>query len=130
MSDARRNRPEDERDVDLARWLERVREGYAPPEATPAQRAAFDARLRERLEGPRKARWLPISIGAGLAAAAVAALLVLRTPTAPAPEPVAAATDDWADAVLLDDGSGYGEGGDAEDALPPQYAAIASAWFE
>jgi hypothetical protein len=42
-----------------------------------------------------------------------------------------AASDDWADAVLLDDGSRYGVDGDeAEDTLPPQYAAIASAWLE
>jgi hypothetical protein len=129
MSDARRDGPED--DGDLARWLARVREGFAPPDTTPAQRAAFDARLRERLETPpRAARWLPVSIGAGLAAAAVAALLVLRTPAVPTPERAVAATDDWADEVLLDDGSGYGEGDDAEDALPPQYAAIASAWLE
>jgi hypothetical protein len=95
MSEPRREASEHDRE--LARWLERVREGYAPPDPTPAQRAAFDVRLRERLERPpRVARWLPVSM----------------------------------DAVLLDDGSAYGEGDDAEDALPPAYAAIASAWLE
>jgi hypothetical protein len=129
MSEPRREASENDRE--LARWLDRVREGYAPPEPTPAQRAAFDARLRARLERPpRAARWLPVSIGAGLAAAAVAALLVLRTPAVRTPAAPVTASDDWADAVLLDDGSAYGEGGDAEDALPPAYAAIASAWLE
>jgi hypothetical protein len=125
MSDAGRNEP----GHDDERWLARVRKSYAPPEPTPARRAAFDARLRERVEAPRRGPpWLPISIGAGLAAAAVAALLVLRAPVSTSPVPVAS-SDDWAGELLLDDGSAYGEDAE-EDALPPQYAAIASAWLE
>ncbi|HVH06154.1 MAG TPA: hypothetical protein VNE71_09175 [Myxococcota bacterium] len=115
---------------DLERWLERVRDGYAPPPVTPAQRAAFDARLRERIESPRRGLpWLPLSVGAGLATAALAALLVRRAPVATAPAGVAAADDEWAGEILLEDGSAYGDD-DPEDALPPQYAAIASAWLE
>ena len=124
MSDAGNDGP------DLERWLERMRDGYAPPPATPAQRAAFDARLRERVDAPRRGLpWLPLSVGAGLAAAALAALLVLRAPVATAPAGVAAADDEWAGEILLEDGSAYGDD-DPEDALPPQYAAIASAWLE
>lgn len=124
MSDAGNDGP------DLERWLERVRDGYAPPPVTPAQRAAFDARLRERVDAPRRGLpWLPLSVGAGLAAAALAALLVLRAPVATVPAGIAAADDEWAGEILLEDGSAYGDD-DPEDALPPQYAAIASAWLE
>jgi ferric-dicitrate binding protein FerR (iron transport regulator) len=130
MSGAGPDRPEE--DADLVRWIDRVREGYAPPPASPAQRAAFDARLRERLAAPpRRTAWLPLSVGAGLATAALtAALAFWPEPGARAPERVAAAQDDWAGDLLLEDGSAYGDAEEPEDALPPQYAAIASVWLE
>jgi hypothetical protein len=128
MSERGPDRPE--RDGD-ERWLARVREAYAPPPASAAERAAFDARLRERLEAPRRAPWLPLSVGAGLATAALAALLALWPEAAVrAPDRTVAAADDWSGELLLDDGSAYGDADDSEDALPPQYAAIAGVWLE
>jgi hypothetical protein len=118
-----------EAEGDDAPWLARVREAYAPPPPTPAQRAAFDARLHDRLAGGHRAPWLPISIGAGLATAALAAVLALRPAPVETPANVASADDPWADELLLGEG-GYAAADEADDGLPPQYAAIASVWLE
>jgi hypothetical protein len=123
----------DRRDADGGdeRWLARVRGAYAPPTPTPAERAAFDARLHDRLAGRRRGSpWLPIALGAGLATAALAAFLALRAAPADPPADVASGGDAWADELLLGEESGYGETQEGDEALPPQYAAIASVWLE
>jgi hypothetical protein len=144
----------DERDrltPDDARFVEQLRTRYAPPELTPVQRAAFDARLRERLEPRWRGAWLP-----GLAAASLAALAVWFLPAAPdrpsepvtvariepapttvpvaAREEAARVTRSTRDAswepVLFD----YGDTSDATQGvqaeLPPELAAIDGLFFD
>lgn len=107
------------------RLLARLREEYAPEPQTPAQRAAFDAALRTRIERRAGRLWLPAGLAAGTAAALLA--LVLAGPAREPAESSSSAGADLAGDLLLADAGSYGEGEDTEgDALPPQYAAIAS----
>ena len=74
-------------------FVERVRDAYGPPARTPVQAAAFDARLRERLE-ERSGRGR-LLVGFALAAAAAAAVVLALSVRAPVEvgDPVVAATD-------------------------------------
>ena len=119
-------------DPELIRALARH---YAPGSLSEAERAAFDARLRERLAArPRRPLLVPLASAAALGLAAWLGLAQLRAPTAvpQAPALVVAdaqeeAVDPWEYALLFED---IAPAQDAEDeALPGDYAAIASLWL-
>jgi hypothetical protein len=126
----------DELTRDDARFVEALRAHYAPEPLEGAKRAAFDARLRERVLRPRwRGVWLP-----AFAAASVAALAVWwlpRTPASEAPAAVArvvaapapAATDtDWEQALFYGDLTRPQQDEQAE--LPPEFAAIDGLFFD
>ena len=115
-----------------ARFVERVRGAYAPEPLSAAQRTAFDARLREKLERPRwRVLWLP-----AFSAAALAALVVWNglpatqseAPIASASAPSAAGTA-W-EQLLFESDLTRVQVGDDSDELPPDYAAIEIAFFD
>jgi hypothetical protein len=115
---------------DDARFLERLRSHYTRAAPSDARRAAFDARLRERLEARHRRPWVP-----ALAAAGAAAVLVWVTtdlgPSAPSPvgpERVAArtpATNAWTERLFHADLSAHAVADEDEGSeLPPDYEAI------
>jgi len=120
-------------------FVERLRTGYAPPPLDGTRRAAFSARLQERLESRRRGRaGLPIALASALAAAG-AALWLASGPdgvpgsTAPAAtrsgvglrSPAPGTPSRQGEAILaLTLGSEAGDPEDAETALPPEYTAI------
>lgn len=113
---------------DEARFVARVAKAYAPPTATPADAARFEAALASRLARrarPPLAAWL---VPAALAL--VAALLLTTRDRAGAPAPALvstpvgdAAAESEEDALL---GLVAGEVRIGSDALPEDYQAIAS----
>jgi hypothetical protein len=127
------SRNDDALDRDDARFVERLRESYAPEPLAPARRAAFDAALRERLEGGegRRAGGLP-ALGA-LAAAVLAVVFLLspgRAPDRGTPSGAPLASEAWVREVLYEDAVGYAERLRGEgDPLPPQHAAIAGVFL-
>jgi hypothetical protein len=136
MQTERDERDRDETSRDDARWLERVRALYAPEPLDAAKRAAFDARLRERLE--RRRRSLPLLPALG--AAALAAVLVWNARPAATPEaiPVAQlspaaqaspADARWERSLLLGDPTRARAAGQSKE-LPPDYRAIEYAFFD
>ncbi len=110
-------------------FVRRVAAAFAPPPRSPAQRAAFSAKLEARLGG---AAWRGRrALGFAALATTAAAMLLLRTVALePAPalapqEPaLAAGAGPSPEEVLLALASE--PGADGEEALPPDYAAIAS----
>jgi len=109
------------------RLLVRLRDEYAPEPRTPAQRAAFEAALRARLERRPARIWIPVALSAGAAAALLALVLAGPARERAGGDTASAADDGLTTELLLADGGSYGENEDAQsDALPPQYAAIAS----
>jgi hypothetical protein len=129
---------EDERDeatgAEDARFVARVRDAYAPPPLDAARRAAFDARLRERLERRRgRGAWVPALSAAALAGLAA---LWLWGGTSPAPErdapriaAVPGAGSAWEQALFYGDLTRV-QAGDASDELPPEYAAIEALFLD
>jgi len=138
----------DDLDRESARWVREIAALYAPPPPSPVQRAAFDARLRERIERRRR-RWalVPALAAAALAAAVVWAVapraLQDRGPEAPvaavAARPSEAAwearllytdayTDSYANASYADASAGAAASADRTE-LPDDYAAIDSLFF-
>jgi hypothetical protein len=122
-----RHRDEDLRlDREDRDFVERLAAHWAPPPATPAQRAAFDEALRARL-GPRRRRWLWTP---ALAAAAAAAALWLYAAPSPRPAPLtpgaSAAAAAWEDEILLSGDRSPAGDRDESELLPDDYAAIAS----
>ena len=129
-----------------SRLVDGFRTHYAPPPMTGARRTAFDARLRERLEGAGTSRsWLPsIGVPSAALAGAVAALLWASFPGSRSdPEEGTGATRTaqvetdtaWESAILyseLETAALEDTLVDAEEAaaLPPEYAAIHSVFFE
>jgi hypothetical protein len=139
----------DDLDRESARWVRELATLYAPPAPSPAQRAAFDARLRERIERRRRQRALvPALAAAALAATVVWAVaprvLQTRAPEAPAARVAARPSEAAWEARLLytdaygdtyvdasyTDSSAAGAAASADRAeLPDDYAAIDSLFF-
>jgi hypothetical protein len=121
--------PEDER---LVRALARH---YTPEPLSEAARAAFDARLRERLAArPRRALLVPLATAAALGLTAWLGLSQLRAapavPDAPGPavaETEEEAVDRWEYALLFESLVPAEEADD--EALPDDYAVIADLWL-
>jgi hypothetical protein len=117
-----------------ARFVERLRTHYAPPPRTAAQRAAFDARLAQRLER-RSWHW---ALAPALAGASLAALLTWSAlPQAGSNSGDAEVTARAPGASSFERVILYGDpvetttsGAWQDEALPPEYAAIDSAFFE
>ena len=116
-----------------ARFVERLRALYAPEAPDAARRAAFDARLRERIA---HRRWRGALVPA-FSAAALAAIFVWNalpgTPgraggergPAAAVSPAGAA---WEQALFYGDPASVQSGSESEE-LPPDYAAIEVAFL-
>jgi hypothetical protein len=129
----------DERDAltpEDARFVERIRSHYAPPPLSPAQRTAFDARLSERLEG-RRWRSPLLTTATTLAFALLTVWTVLPWLTRPRdvallPRPVATRSESEA---AFEQALFYGDltrvkTETRSKELPPDYAAIESAFFD
>lgn len=114
-----------------ARFVERLRALYAPEPLDAARRAAFDARLRERIE---RSRWRGALLPALSAAALGALLLWSAAPPAPQREAIPVATARSAGAaweqVLFYGDLTRVQAGDESDELPPEYAAIEGVFFD
>ncbi|MEN8183257.1 MAG: hypothetical protein ABFS46_12065 [Myxococcota bacterium] len=107
-------------------FVERVARHYAPPESTPARRAAFDEALRQRLEAPRRGRGLaPALVGVG-----AALLLAVGVWTASEAPRVEVADGAWEVELLLSSDVSPSEDSDEGDYLPDDYLAIASVFLE
>jgi hypothetical protein len=115
--------PSDAESRDDAAFVARLADAYAPPPMTPARRARFDARLAERVQRARL-RFVPV-LAAGAASLAIALFVVSQLtrngPVAPAP---GARSPSPASALVL--AEALGSGSEFEEALPPEYQAIAS----
>lgn len=116
---------------DDARFVERLASHYAPEPLTEARRAAFDARLRERLEerSPRLTL-IPALVAVCVTAVLVWATLPLWTENGPLDRSsrsvVAQEPSVWEERLLYGDAAvSIAEEGAAEE-LPSEYAAIAS----
>jgi hypothetical protein len=116
------------------RFVRQLAEHYRPEPLGPAERARFDARLRERVERDhRAAAWLPSLAGV---AAALALALWLWPAGPPTPETHVVAAADlpsdasdtrWeTDVLLVDEDATLAE----EDYLPDDYQAIAYAFID
>jgi hypothetical protein len=105
-------------------WVERLRTAYAAPAMTRPQAAAFDARLRERIEARsrRGTFWVPAAslLAASLAIWMGSALWNAGTPQAPQ------VASTWESELIL--GSEVGAD-DSADYLPEDYLVIADAFF-
>ena len=115
-------------------FIERVRGAYAPEPLTAAQRTAFDARLRERLERPGwRGWWIPACSTAALAAFAVWYTLPVTRGAAPVPVTTASAPSTagtaWEQLLFESDLTRVQVGDDSAE-LPPDYAAIEVAFFD
>lgn len=115
-------------------FVERVRSAYTPEPLSAAQRTAFDARLREKLERPRwRVLWIPAFSAAALAALALwnglpATQGESRAPVATA-SAVSPAGTAW-EQLLFESDLTRVQVGDDSDELPPDYAAIEIAFFD
>ena len=116
-------------DAEERTFVERIAAEFAPPAMSEARAAAFDARLRERLDArPRRGGvWLPALV----TAAAVCAIWLgtgLWSASDP-PRSASAAAGAWETELLLgsdlvadpDDAGGY---------LPDDYSAIAAVFLD
>jgi ferric-dicitrate binding protein FerR (iron transport regulator) len=113
-------------DRDEQAFVERLAASWAPPPTTPAQRAAFDEALRERLERRRRP-WLVIPVLATAAAAAVIGFALMPSvgPTAPRGEESAVAGA-WDAELFLSSDVSPSLDRDGSEGLPDDYEAIAS----
>jgi hypothetical protein len=125
------NTPDQDRDPDR-RFAERLAKHYRPEPLDRAQRARFDAALRERIERRRRGPvWIPALTGA--AAALTLAWWIWPAATPPTDSEVgvarvAMATSDWGVDVLMADPD---ETLAAEEAyLPDEYVALAVAFID
>jgi hypothetical protein len=110
-----------------ARFVERLRSLYAPEPLEGARRAAFDARLRERIARPR---W-PLALIPAFTAAALALVVWNSLPgeRAVTPAPARPASAAWEE-VLFEGDPAQEQAIDARDELPPDYKAIELAFFD
>ncbi len=116
-------------DAEERAFVERIAADYAPPAMNEADAAAFDVRLRERLDArPRRGGvWLP-----ALVTAAVMCAIWLGAglwgPSDP-PRSVSARAGAWETELLL--GSDMdAESGDEGGYLPDDYSAIAAVFLD
>ena len=115
--------PKDELTPEQRRFVARVAGAYRAPERSRARSEAFQREVESRAARPRAARWLPAFAGA-LAAAAIA-WLAIAVGRAPIPsEPTQIATAEEAILALSADEESR------DEALPEEYAAIASVFLE
>jgi hypothetical protein len=135
------NPERDELTREDARFLERLRAHYTPEPLSGAERTAFDAKLRERIE---RSRWrgalLPAFGAASLAALAVWLVPVTQTPVVPVPAPAPVARVQTAEAPSSPAANWeqtlfYGDltrdaVQDVSAELPPEYAAIEGVFFD
>jgi hypothetical protein len=124
-----------------ARLVERLRDAFAPEPAYEARRAAFEARLLERIESAQRPAaqwsWPSAPALAGLCLALAAAWLGLRgglvdDAPAPTPQPVQIAAASRADQLLWEESLFFpatAEAGGEPAELPGEYQAIALAFF-
>jgi len=122
-----------------ARFVERLRDAFAPEPRDAPQRAAFEARLRERIQSAERpgsglgGRWAAALAGSALALAALwLALGDARGGGAPAPEPVQVAAASRADQLAWEESLFFPAAPDAgrePEELPGEYQAIAGAFF-
>ena len=130
--------PREREDLELTgedvRFVERVRSAYTPEPLSAAQRTAFDARLREKLEHPRwRGFWIPAFSAAALAALALWNGLPATQGEAPASVATANAASPAGTAweqLLFESDLTRVQVGDDSDELPPDYAAIEIAFFD
>jgi len=142
---------QDEHGTMLARedrdWLDRVAEIYRAPELAPGRRAAFDARLADRIARRQRRRGLLGAAAAAAAAAGLAGAGVWSLGGAPSDPPRADAPADARPAVVAGVPAGRGASGSDEavedalldlanaeleasgEALPDEYAAIAGVFL-
>jgi len=107
---------------DDRRWIETLREEWAPEPTSPERAERLRRELRQRIDRPARAAWL--ALPATVAAAAAAAVLYLAWPSPPATTGDASATVAEGDALIdpdeyaseLADGAGY---------LPADYQGLA-----
>jgi hypothetical protein len=128
------NSPPDERpllDPTESEFVERVAEHFTPGPMNAAQRVAFDEALSARLQrSPR--RWLLVP---ALGVAAALAWFVMTLPFGPdrlegEEGPGAALARSWETELFLSSDLSASEDLDDGDALPSEYQAIASAFFD
>jgi hypothetical protein len=128
--------PRDERpplDGAEEEFVDRLAEVYAPAPMTAAERAAFDAAIRARLERPERRPVLIPVIGAAAAAALV--WFVLTQPIGPIGSPGeeesgAAVAGSWEDELFLSSDLSASEDRDESESLPEDYLAIASVFVD
>jgi ferric-dicitrate binding protein FerR (iron transport regulator) len=122
------NTPDRDQDPDR-RFAERLAKHYRPEPLDRAQRARFDAALRERIERRRRGpAWIPALTAAAAALTLAWWIWPLATPPTSSEARVAMATSDWEIDVLLAD---PGETLAAEEAyLPDEYVALAVAFID
>lgn len=114
-----------------ARFVEQLRSLYAPEPQDAARRAAFEARLRERIARPR---W-PLALIPAFTTAALALVvwnsLPGQRPATPAPAVTAnrASAAAWED-VLFEGDPTQEQAVSVQDELPPDYKAIELAFLD
>lgn len=119
---------------DEARFVERVRDAYAPEPLSPARRVAFDEALRVRTARSSRARWIaPALATAAALCGAVAwwprtAELGATARQITTLEPAAAL--EWEESIFFPDAGELEFGGSPQGALPADYQAIASLWLD
>lgn len=110
-------------DRELVEWVGRH---TAPPDETPARRAAFHASLRARLEPRRR-----LLVAPALAAVATACLVWWALPTSLPVGPASVALDAaWEDELLLSSDLSPSADEDESRYLPQDYQAIAFVFLE
>ena len=102
--------------------VQRIEQAYAPPPETPARRAAFDERLRARLEPGKRPVW------ALALAAALACLVFVALPTSP-PQVERRDARAWEYELLVSSDVSPAADRDESLYLPDDYQAIASAFL-
>ena len=114
-----------------ARFVEQLRSLYGPEPLEGARRAAFDARLRERIA---RTRW-PLTLIPAFTAAALALVIWNSLPGAPPPTPAPAVTASresaaaWEEALFESDPAEV-QAVSVHEELPPDYRAIELAFFD
>jgi hypothetical protein len=114
-----------------ARFVERLRSIYEPEPQDGARRAAFEARLQERIARPR---W-PFALIPAFTAAALALVVWNSLPGAPAPKPAPTVTASAASAAAWEEVLFEGDPTEVQavsvhEELPPDYKAIELAFFD